>query len=104
MPRPKPNSLPPSAVQKECQRVVHVVAYDIVFKRKSLTDEQKKNMLYLLVHGTNDAGSDHHNRGRRNRPCVLLCVRPLEPIPPILAKDSDLGTVPYYVYLLDYYP
>ena len=46
-----PSKLPPSAVQKEFQRVIHFIAHNEVFKMEDLNDEQKKNKLFTLVHG-----------------------------------------------------
>ena len=57
MPR-KRESYPPSAVQKECQRVIHFIAHNKVFKMEDLTDELKRNKMYSLVHGTDEPESD----------------------------------------------
>jgi hypothetical protein len=47
---------PPSSVQKECQRVIHFIAHNEVYKMEELNDEQRKNKLFFLVHGDgNDA-------------------------------------------------
>jgi hypothetical protein len=47
-----PSKLPPSAVKKECQRVIHFIAHNEVFKMDDLNaDELKKNKLFTLVHG-----------------------------------------------------
>ncbi len=50
-----PSKFLPSAVQKECQRVIHFNAHNEVFQMEDLTDEQKKNKMFMLVHGNNDA-------------------------------------------------
>ncbi len=45
--------LPPSAVQKECQRVIHFVAYKEVYHEgieEPLSDEQKKEVMHCIVH------------------------------------------------------
>ena len=48
-----PSTFLPSAVQKECQRVIHFIAHNEVFQMEDLTDEQKKNKMFMLVHGNN---------------------------------------------------
>jgi hypothetical protein len=58
MPTVTKHSYPPSTVQKECQRVIHFIAHDMVFKMEDLTDEQRKAKLFSLVHGTDDPHSD----------------------------------------------
>jgi hypothetical protein len=58
MPTMTKPSYPPSAVQKECQRVIHFIAHNSVFKMEDLTDEQKKAKLFSLVHGPEDPQSD----------------------------------------------
>jgi hypothetical protein len=48
--------LPPSAVQKECQQVIHFVAYNEVYHegiKEPLSDEQKKEVMYCIVHEGN---------------------------------------------------
>jgi hypothetical protein len=50
-----PSKFPPSAVQKECQRVIHFIAHNEVFQLEDLTDEQKKNKMFTLVHGNKNA-------------------------------------------------
>jgi hypothetical protein len=44
------------AVQKECQRVIHFVAYNEVYHKgieEPLSDEQKKEVIYCIVHEGN---------------------------------------------------
>jgi exopolysaccharide biosynthesis predicted pyruvyltransferase EpsI len=48
MPR-KRESYPPSAVQKECQRVIHFIAHNKVFKMEDLTDELKRNKMLKAI-------------------------------------------------------
>jgi hypothetical protein len=45
---------PPSGVQKECQHIIHFIAHNEVYKMEDLNDEQRKNKLFLLVHGNGD--------------------------------------------------
>ena len=59
MPTMTKPSYPPSAVQKECQRVIHFIAHNSVFKMEDLTDEQKKAKLFSLVHGPEDPQTSH---------------------------------------------
>ena len=53
------SKLPPLAVQKECQKVTHLIAHNEVYQMEDLNDEQKKNKMFMLGHG-NDA-NDHGN-------------------------------------------
>ncbi len=52
-----PSKLPPSAVKKECQRVIHFIAHNEVLKMEDLNNEQMKNELFTLVLG--DATDDN---------------------------------------------
>ena len=56
-----PSKLPPSAVLKEYQRVIHFIAHNEVFQMEDLNDEMKKNRMFVPVHGnkaTADAEKD----------------------------------------------
>jgi hypothetical protein len=53
-----PSLFPPSAVQKECQRVIHFIAHNEVFQMEDFTDEQKKNKMFTLVHGISATEND----------------------------------------------
>jgi hypothetical protein len=45
-------------VQKECQRLIHLIVHDKVFEGEPLRDEQKKEKMFSLVHGSDDPLSD----------------------------------------------
>jgi hypothetical protein len=58
-----PSKFSPSAVQKECQRVIHFsIAHNEVFQTEDLTDEQKKNKMFMLVHGNNATENGDDNQ------------------------------------------